>query len=100
MESHSKRRSPHGALTLLEPTPEDEAAGIFRAQLANGVTVRLTKRQLEIIMMPPEQKKYVPVHEAVELGKIFMPLQEANIDEILRYEDENPPETPEFIPEP
>lgn len=95
-------RTPGSArgVMLLERTPEDEAAGIFRVQAPGGAIAKLTARQVQIVGMSMAEKQHVPFPELVELGKIMMSLQQENVDAILREMDENPPQAPEFIPEP
>lgn len=100
MAATSQGRGSARGITLLEQTPEDRAAGVFRVQASGGAIARLSARQVEIISMPPAQKQHVPYHELVELGKIMVELQRDSVDTVLREMDENPPQAPEFVPEP
>lgn len=99
MNSPQNSRSARG-ITPLERTPEDVAEGVFRVQAADGAIAKLTARQNEIVSMSVAEKQRVPFSELVELGKTMMQLQQGNVDALLRELDENPPQAPEFIPEP
>lgn len=100
MAATSQGRGSARGVTLLEQTLEDQAAGVFRIQASGGAIARLSARQIEIIGMPPAQKQHVPYHELVELGKIMMDLQRDDVGAFLREMDKNPPQAPEFVPEP
>lgn len=87
-------------VTPLDRTPEDVAEGVFRVQAAGGAIAKLTARQVEIMKMSMAEKQRIPFTEMVELGKLMMSLQQDNIDSVLQELDDNPPQAPEFIPEP
>lgn len=89
-----------GGFVPLEPTAEDVAAGLHPVKSPDGIVVRLTARQMDIMSMPPNEKLHIPEYEMATLGKLLMEASQANIDTILESWEGNPPDVPELVPEP